>query len=233
MKLFSGYLVGATAVVNLHINHEFPQSLLDQRTDNGSVHASSVFNDDEDGSLRVWFRQRLLNIGNWNGCPHPPDDAVIAFGAPHDFSHYIPDINALNLKVWKVENDPGANLYLNLHDSRGCLVALAGRPDFLVSASTTTRADFLQMAKCVIEVQSQRNIERCEYQIQLYLLILMNIRGLTNVYGFLVHLDGNCRAYRAFRGTEGNRMYEENNVFHVSHLPYVIRELLLLRNPLI
>ena len=228
MKLSSGYLVGATAVVNLHINHEFPQSLLDQRTDNGSVHASSVFNDDEDGSLRVWFQQRLLNIGVWNGCPHPPDDAVIAFGAPHDFSHYIPDINALNLKVWKVENEQ----YLNLHDSRGRLVALAGRPDFLVSASTTTRADFLQMTKCVIEVQSQRNIERCEYQIQLYLLILMNIRGLTNVYGFLVHLDGNCRAYRAFRGAEGNGMYEDSNVFHVSHLPYVIRELLL-PNPLI
>mmetsp|Transcript_28088 Transcript_28088/g.38633 ORF Transcript_28088/g.38633 Transcript_28088/m.38633 type:complete len:219 (+) Transcript_28088:225-881(+) len=214
------------AIVNLRINHEFPQSLLDERSDNGSVRASRVFNHDEDGSLRAWFRQRLLNLGSWNECPHPPDEAAIVLDASHDFCHYIPDIKALNLKVWNVENDPGANMYLNLHDSLGRLVALGGQPDYLISAPTSTKADYLHTTKCIIELQSHENIELCEYQIQLCLLILMNIRGLMNLYGFLIQSDGNCRAYCACRGAEGNGMYEKDSVFHVSHLAYVIRELL-------
>ena len=232
IELFlSGYVPRAFAVVDLRIPHAFPQSLLDRRTENGSVHASSVFNHDEDGTLRVWFQQRLLNIGIWEDCPHPPDVAIIAPDARHNFRHYIQEIEALDLKVWSIESDRGSNMYLNLHDSHGRLVVLAGRPDYLISASATTRANFLENTKCVIEVQSQENLDRCEYQIQLYLLILMNIRGLTNVYGFLVRLDGNCRAYRAFRGAEGDCMYEENDVFHVSHLANVIR--MLLPNPLV
>ena len=190
------------------------------------MHASNVFNHDEDGTLRVWFQQRLLNIKTWVDCPHPADVANIAPGALHQFCHYIREIEALDLKVWAIETDPGSNMYLNLHDSLGRLIMLAGRPDYLISAAATTRANFLDKTKCVIEVQSQKNLEICEYQIQLYLLVLMNIRGLTNVYGFLVREDGNCRAYRAFRGAEGDCMYEENDVFHVSHLAQVIRMLL-------
>ena len=195
------------------------------------MHASNVFNYDEDGTLRIWFQQRLLNLGAWEECPHPPGVAIIAPGAHHQFRHYIREIEALDLKVWAIEKDQGSNMYLNLHDSHGRLVALAGRPDYLISAAATTRANFLEKTKCVIEVQSQWNLDLCEYQIQLYLLILMNIRGLTNVYGFLVRQDGNCRAYRAFRGAEGNCMYEENDVFHVSHLANVIR--MLLPNPVV
>jgi hypothetical protein len=191
------------------------------------VYASSVFNHDENFSLRVWFQQRLLNLGVWEDCPHPPDDAIIAPGAQHQFSHYIREIEALGLKVWAVENDRSSNMYLNLHDSQERLIALTGRPDYLISASANTRANFLEKTKFVIEVQSQWNLELCEYQIQLYLLILMNIRGLTNVYGFLVQQDGNCRAYRAFRDAAGNGMYERNEVFHVSHLANLIRILLL------
>ena len=40
-----------------------------------------------------------------------------------------------------------------------------------------------------------------------------------------------ARAYHAFRGAEGNCMYEENDVFHVSHLANVIR--MLLPNPVV
>jgi hypothetical protein len=54
----------------------------------------------------------------------------------------------------------------------------------------------------------------------------MNIRGLRNVYGFLVRQDGNCRAYRAFRGAAGDCIYEGNDVFHVSHVASVISMIL-------
>lgn len=216
-------------VVDISILGEFPQSLLDQRSDDYSVHASSVFNHDEDGYLRIWFRQRLLDLGVWSWCPHPPEDAVIAHDAHHDFPHYIPDITALNLTVFRMEKNRGSYSYLNIHDPLGRVVALAGRPDYVISAPNTTKANFLYMAECVIVVQSQQSLELCEYQIQIYLLILMNVRGLMNIYGFLVRLDGNCRAYRCFRGVDGSGMDEEDSVFHVSHLAYVIWELL--RNP--
>ena len=46
---------------------------------------SSAFNNVENGSLRIWFRRRLLILG------FGMDFRTL--GAHHDFSHYIPDIN--------------------------------------------------------------------------------------------------------------------------------------------
>lgn len=78
----------------------------------------------------------------------------------------------------------------------------------------------------VIEIQSKPDEERCELQMQVYLLLLMNTRGLRRVFGILVYNDGRCRAYKASRDVGNNCVYEQDEIFYVCHIARVIADLL-------
>ncbi len=59
-----------------------------------------------------------------------------------------------------------------------------------------------------------------------YLLILMNTKGLRALVGFLVYLDGQCRAFKATRNIDGNCVYEMNDRFHVAYMSDVLCQVL-------
>ena len=212
-------------VYRLQLRSQFPEAVVTHasRHQNGSIHASSVFNGDDDGDLRNWFTQNLVAVTAWE-CPHSVD--VVPMDAKRTFREYIRPIKALGLKVWDIQSDQRATGYLNLTDSDGTRIDLAGRADFLITPETSTLADYLVRIKFVIEIQSGDNIDYCEYQMKLYLLILMNTRGLDVLHGFLVRNDGNCRAYQARRSADGGCIYEENDIFHIYHIVHVITALL-------
>ena len=220
-------MVSSHLVLDLSVPRTIPQRLLAQssRHVNGSVHASSMFNSDNSGELIAWFRLCLVTVTNWD-CPHPDGD-YLPMGASRNFREYISDIQSLGLKVWSIENDQRATGYLNLIDDTNEKLLVAGRADFIITDNACNLANYLFSVKFVVEIQSQDDDLLCELQMQLYLLILMNTRALSSVYGFLVYRDGRCRAYRARRSApDGNCIYEENDTFQVFHIKTVIDILL-------
>lgn len=185
----------------------------------GSVHASTVFLDDY--NIQTWFNLTLVNPILWD-CPHPND---FPREKSWNFCDYQTAIESCGLKVWDVQYDQRATGYMNIVGSDEQQVVLAGRADFIVSKKHATIASYLYDAVCVIEVQSHDDISSCEYQLLAYLLIFMNTRGMNVLFGFLVHNDGRCRAYKASRGSDGNCVYEQNDTFHVCYIADVIKEL--------
>lgn len=61
-----------------------------------------------------------------------------------------------------------------------------------------------------------------ELQMQVYVLILMNTKGLSALAGFLILDNGQCRAYKASRDAMDDCLFEMNSLFHVCHLPEVM-----------
>lgn len=194
------------------------------RHNNGSVHASSMFNGDDNGEISEWFHEQLVHPIPWE-CPHPDD-----LPDPEDsrmFDEMIKGrIRNLGLRVWDIQRSQNSTGYLTIRDARGRKILLSGLADFILTDQAADEADFLFHTQVVIEIQSQLDEIYCEHQIQVYLLLLMNTRGLTSVFGVLIYNDGRCRAYRATRGVGNNCMYEENGIFYVCHLPQVIGSLL-------
>ena len=220
-----GFIMATNVALNLNVQNNFPQQIFDEsrRHRNGSVHASSLFNRDNDQVLEHWFTQNLVQTQDWV-CWHPHD---FPMDVSRNFVDYIHELEASGLRVWDVKNDIRATGYLNLTSPDGRLVVLTGRGDYLLTSNEATEADYLWRINCIVEIQSQQDehIRRCELQLQLYLLILMNTRGLANLLGFLVQDNGMCRAYRARRDGR-NCIYEENDEFHVCHIAAVVEHLM-------
>ncbi len=84
---------------------------------------------------------------------------------------YIGAMEALGLKVWDIENDQLAIGYLNLVYFRVDPLHQSGPLAF----------------HSMRDRDSVSNDDaQCEYQLQLYLRILMNTRMLETLYGFLI-----------------------------------------------
>lgn len=177
-----------------------------------------MFNNDPQNELRVWLQTYLVNPIHWD-CPHPVD-------FPPDrsrrFQDYIADFEELGYRVRDINRPVGnASSFLTLiRQTDGKKTNISGRADYVVCTNDCTPSDFMYKAVCVIVIQSNDDIERCELQILTYLFLLMNTKGLSKLVGFLVLRDGNCRAYKATR-ENGNCMYEENDLFHVSYIAEV------------
>jgi hypothetical protein len=180
-----------------------------------------MFNEETE-QIIDWFHSNLVQRMEWN-LEHPdtaPSDAS------HDFNSYKHKFTELGYKVWDMQNKQHANSYIKLtsrENSRWTL--LAGRADFLITTNDVTAADYLNKILCVIEIQSNDNEERCEMQMLVYLLILMNTRHLRELLGFLVYRNGLCRAFKASRNEDGNCVYEMNKTFHVVHIADVFHSL--------
>eukprot|EP01038_Epipyxis_sp_PR26KG_P017366 gene17366-23987_t len=95
---------------------------------------------------------------------------------------------------------------------------IGGMADFVITYSNVTKARYLNDILCVIEVQSKENEELCIMQMLVYLLILMNTKHLQKLVGFLVLNNGLCRAFKATRNENGDYLYEQNGLFHVSYI---------------
>ena len=207
---------------------DIPRLLFEQaaRHRNGSVHASSMFNGDEDNEVREWFVQELVHPIHWN-CPHPDD-----LPGPEDSKQFDETIRNglrdLRLRVWDIQRSQNSAGYLTIRDRSDRKILLSGLADFILTDQSADEADFLFHTLVVIEIQSQPDDTLCELQIQVYLLLLMNTKALQSVFGVLIYTDGRCRAYRASRGGVGNNcVYEQKNgIFYVIHLPQVIGSLL-------
>ena len=187
-----------------------------------------MFSADTDHRLENWFRSRLVSTTSWE-CWHP--DTVPYERLPlGSYLHILETSRAGGeiLKVFDIQTRTTATSRLDIcREDNTKVITLSGRADYIISKAGATLTTCLANAVCVIEVQSKPQTSLCELQLLAYLLILMNTEGLGNLVGFLVRKeDFLCRAYKATRNAEGNVVYEENDVFHMSHIPAVLDKIL-------
>jgi hypothetical protein len=105
-------------------------------------------------------------------------------------------------------------------------ITIAGRADYLVTKSGVSIAEYLSKILCVIEIQSKDDVDLCEQQMLVYLLILMNTKNLPALVGILVLTDGQCRAFKATRDKHGGCIFEMNDLFHVGYIATVVNQVL-------
>ncbi len=170
--------------------------------------------------LKIWFRN-LINPSDLEfDHPNEADDDP---NAAWNFEHYIGEIENDGFRVWNVQNSLDANTRLVL-ESNGRCVTISDRPDFLICSHDSVLGNYLWKTRCIIEVQSNDDEERCELQLMVCIFVFMNKYGLNQVVGFLIYYDGQVRAYKASRSPT-NIVYEENDRFHVQHIGDVLRQL--------
>jgi hypothetical protein len=199
---------------------DIPEAL--QRGD-GSVHASTMFSGDSKEEIVLWFRKNLVSPIYWD-LPHPED---ISLDAPNNFDSYIPLLLANDFKVWNIQQNHHATGYLHLiSQADGSSVDIGGRADYFITGLNAHKSNYHKKVLCVVEIQSKDDKELCEYQMLVYMLIQMNIRGFNNLIGFLVYNDGLVRAFKASRSILGNCVYEQNSCFHISHIVTMLRDIL-------
>lgn len=205
----------------LRLSNRFHDGLYEHsnKHDNRSVHASTVLSKDSDDSLKQWIEDNIISCSEWS-CSHPDDYPPSLKN--WNMSDYFETFAEFGLKIFDINNRSEFNFGLKLIDSTGECINLKGRADYLVGDITSTIVDVQYWMKCVIEFQSNPKVSDCELQLQLYLVLVMNLRpALPGVLGVLVLRDGRCRAYKATRNG-GNIMYEQNDTFHVQYIAEVI-----------
>lgn len=214
---------------------DIPDVLLAVSALKGSVHASSILNgssQEERDIVASWITRNLVAPEHFN-LDH---DHSVPPNQPNDLKYYHANFEDCGFTVWNVENDAEMTCRVKFvqRDDKSRMCDLSGRPDFIITPKkrksdgvVTTRADRLFCTVCVIEVQSKhrdKDIQLCEVQLQLYLMLVMNMYALPAVVGFLVLDDGMCRTYKATRQPTAI-MYEQNDLVHVSHIAEVLRVL--------
>ncbi len=225
--LVTGFVAGLptkTLVVR-----DIPEEFCDIGT---SIHASSMFSGDTDHHLEDWFHTRLVTATNWD-CWHPntvpPEQERLPLISYLRMLETARDGGGEVFKLFDIQTRQTTNSRLDIcREDYEKVITISGRADFIVSKAGATMTTCLAKAVCVIEVQSKDNVHHCELQLLTYLLLLMNTEGLKNLVGFLVYRDGLCRAYKATRSARdsNNVVYEENDVFHMSHIPVVLDRIL-------
>jgi len=129
--------------VSLIVDEDIPARLFVQaaRHNNGSVHASSMFNGDDNNEVIDWFEQQLVHPILWE-CPHPDD-----LPGPEDsatFDEMIKgSIRNLGLRVWDIQRNQYSTGYLTIRDGRGQKILLSCQADFILTDQAADEADFL------------------------------------------------------------------------------------------
>lgn len=202
---------------------DIPEELLGH-DENSSAHASKIFSGTSKQTVATWFTAKLVHPELWE-LEHP-----LTMSGSNNFEDYISLFQSKGLKVWDIQNIQEANnrLYVRTPDNKA--ITIAGRGDYLITRASETKASYLHRMLCVIEVESKKrnkdyDEDECILQILTYMLILMNTKGLTKLVGFLVLKSGLCRAFRATREVPGACMYEQNDLFHVSHIADICERL--------
>jgi hypothetical protein len=170
-----------------------------------------------------WFYETLVSPREW-ALEHPND---VPAGASHNFMDYVGFFGG-HYKLWDIQNRQHATSYLKISSKSdpGVFCTIGGRADFIVTPLGSTNADYLSTMLCVIELQSKDNEKLCELQMLVYLLILMNTKHLPFIVGFLVHGNGQCRAFKATRDGDGGCIFEMNDLFHVRYIVDVLQNIL-------
>ena len=219
-------ILSAFRALNIELDY-IPEGLVAD-DDNLSIHASAMM---DAVDVRDWFRERVIALDSEWDCWHP-DEA-----RDENANTFLKNIEAFGVQgytVWDIQLKPEANMRVNLFVPRagGKSVIISGRGDFLITKARNALGrrvsvvDYLENILGVVEIQSNDSIARCEHQLLAYLFILMNIKGLSSLIGFLVYKDGSCRAFKASRGGTGC-IYEQNDLFHVSDIAQVFHNLVL------
>ena len=213
--------------MNIEVD-DIPEELLDDEDDK-SNHASNMF---LTLSVKQWMKRVLVNPQEWS-LSHPLDQQ----GLSNSFRDYLHTFDP-KYKVWCIENDSEANVRLNLFVRNGKSIIMSGRGDYLITHAMTStglkvsKVNRLSHILCVIEIQSNSDVDACEHQMLAYMYLLMNAKGMQSLIGFLVYTDGGVRAYRATRltrptiGEASGYLYEENDRFHVSNIGVVFSQLI-------
>jgi hypothetical protein len=162
-----------------------------------------------------WFRENLVMPREWE-LEHPHD---ILPNSSNKLPDYFHALCSLGYKEWKIENKQHATSYLKVtSQSTDDYITIGGRADYLITKNTVTAAEYLNKILCVIELESKQDVELCQLQMQIYLLILMNTKHLPALVGFLVFNNGQCQAFKATRDEFGGCIFEMNDRFHVCYL---------------
>ena len=179
---------------------------------------------DPDKELRDWFNKVLVNPVLWD-LEHP--DGKKYSDSSNCFSDYVNDFEELGYKVRDINHAvSNSTSILSIRRNKDNKFAnISGRVDYAICSASSTLADFMFYTVCVIEIQSKPDEELCELQMLTYLLLLMNTKALEKLVGFLIYNNGQCRAYKASRSINGNVVYEENDLFHVSHIAQMFKNI--------
>lgn len=212
----------------IRLTTEFPDSLGAKHPD-GTIHASTIISNSDAGEkeqLKLWFQGSLVGE-NYFELEKPPSDGREAV-ASWNFADYKDDLEALNFRVWDIQQATGETIQILLEDARRRRRKMSGRADFLITSSEVeSRGTALPFTLCVVKIQSKDNEDDCEYQLKAYLFIMMNLYGLPKLTGVLVYKDSRCRAYRAQRNiANGDALYEENDTFYLYQIAEVLPTLL-------
>jgi hypothetical protein len=180
---------------------------------------------DPDQEIRHWFSTYLINPRPWH-LLHP--EGKKDPNSLNDFRQYINDFKTLGYQVRDINHSvSNSNSILTLRRSTDKkLASISGRADYLICSSDSTPADCMYKTVCVIEIQSNDDEELCELQMLTCLFLLMNTRALEKLVGFLVYKSGQCRTYYAKREVNGNVVYEQNDLFHVSYIAEIFEKCL-------
>ena len=206
-------------IFKLEIN-EIPDILL--KEEDKSNHASTMFNIDTN-NISIWFKTNLIMPRLWT-LDHPDD---VPPNASNRFNDYIQNFNNNGYKVWDIQYNQHATSYLQLTSKKTSECTLiSGRADYLITSNQANKANYLYEILCVIEIQSKDDEELCINQMLTYLLILMNTKNLKQLIGFLIYSNGLCRAFKATRGADGNCMYEQNDLFHLTYIFQIFQSIL-------
>lgn len=113
---------------------DIPETLIEQAQahKNGSVHASSMFNGDEDDSVKNWFNLSLVHPIPWE-CPHPNELPLL--NDSRLFVDYFDQIQAHGLRIWDIQRQQNSTGYLTVRagDKK---IHLSGRADLSSLTST-------------------------------------------------------------------------------------------------
>lgn len=203
-----------TSIPIVHIIEVATIPLRFVRSEDQSIHASSMFDQDTE-ELATWFNLNLIMPVEWN-LSHPD---YVPLNASNNFPDYKSDFINRGFKLWDIQNVLHATSYLQLKvkDSDETTL-IAGRADFFITHSNASKANYLTCMLGVVEIQSKDDVKLCELQLLVYLLILMNTKQLPVLIGFLVLKSGMCKAFKSTRHEEGGCVYSMNNFFHVAYI---------------
>ena len=172
---------------------------------------------DKKEQLKLWFEASLAGENHFEFEKPTPDGREAH--SSWKFIDYKVAIEALNCKVWDVQNSTDETVHVILQDSNGKRRKMSGRADFLITSSDVeSQGTALPFTLCVVEIQSKPDEVDCEFQLKSYLFIMMNLYGFGRLTGILVYNDSRCRAYLAERSSNGGAMYEENDTFYLCQI---------------
>ena len=170
--LWAGAFVPVPRVYTFEVD-AIPDALLSAFSTKGSVHASSILNgssQEERDFVASWIQSNLVLTLEFDLAR----DHTVPLCVEKGFKEFSANFEALGFSVWNVENDNEMSCRVKIvqRNDRSRVCDLSGLPDFVITPkyvssggvkTFTTKADRLNRAVCIIELQSKHRDARSSF----------------------------------------------------------------------